>query len=399
MLANRVYKTIFKHHLSRERQMVFVTGPRQVGKTTTCRACGTDYLNWDDPEAQRVIAQGGKALADRLNLQLARASLPIVVLDEIHKYARWKNCLKGFFDMQAEHCRVIVTGSSRLDVYHRGGDSLMGRYFLYRMHPLSVGELIRTTLPSERLVHPPGKISETDWQALRTHGGFPEPFLRREASFTQRWVSLRLRQLTREDVRENSTIQRISLMEIMTQILSERSSCQLTYASLGREVGISPPTVVPWLNMLESLHFGFTVRPWFRSIANAIRKEPKWYLRDWSSIKDPGARNETMVACHLLKSVEGWTDLGLGEFALHYMRTKQQQEIDFVISRDGQPWCLVECKTSETRISDSLVTMAKRLSAPHAIQVVMDLPYEEVDCFSYKRPMVVPARTFLSQLM
>ena len=147
------------------------------------------------------------------------------------------------------------------------------------------------------------------------------------------------------------------------------------------------------------LRYGFLVWPWFVNVAKALRKEPKWFLRDWSGLADEGARAETVVACHLLKAVEGWTDLGFGDFELRYLRDKQKREVDFLVVRDRQPWFLVEVKMGDTSLSPSLAHFQAQTKAPHAFQVVMKLPFEPADCFAGKHPLVVPAKTFLSQLL
>ena len=168
----RLYDRVLQDHFARHRQMAWVSGPRQVGKTTTCRMEGTDYLNWDNADDRRLILRGPAAVAARIQLEQLRKIRPIVVFDELHKDKKWKAFLKGFFDVYGEQTRIIVTGSSRLDVYRRGSDSLMGRYFLYRMHPFSVGEIIRIDLPKD-VIHPPSPVIDAEWQALWEHGGFP----------------------------------------------------------------------------------------------------------------------------------------------------------------------------------------------------------------------------------
>jgi predicted AAA+ superfamily ATPase len=359
---------------------------------------GTDYLNWDNADDRRIILRGPAAVAERIHLERLSDSTPIVVFDELHKDKRWKAFLKGLFDVYGGRTRIMVTGSSRLDVFSRGGDSLMGRYFLYRMHPFSVGETVRASLPTS-VVQPPAALSDDEWGALWEHGGFPEPFLRRDVRFTRRWRSLRQDQLTREDIRQVAQIETLGLLETMTQILAERSGRQLIYSHLANEIGIAVDTVRRWIDVLERLHFGFIVRPWFTNVAKALRKEPKWYLRDWSGIDDVGQRAETFVACHLLKAVEGWTDLGLGSFELRYLRDKLKREVDFLVVRDRKPWFLVEVKTADTRLSDSLAYFKQVTQAKHAFQAVIDIPFVEVDCFSHADPVVVPARTLLSQLL
>lgn len=394
----RLYDRVLQDHFARHRQMAFVSGPRQVGKTTTCRMEGTDYLNWDNGDDRRVILLGPAAVAERIHLERLQTPSPIVVFDELHKDKKWKGFLKGFFDVYGERTRIMVTGSSRLDVFRRGGDSLMGRYFLYRMHPFSVGEAIRVNLPTA-VIQPPSSLAEDEWRALWEHGGFPEPFLRRDARFSRRWRSLRQDQLTREDIRDVAQIETLGLLETLAHILAERSGQQLIYSHLANEVGIAVDTVRRWIDVLQRLHYGFVVRPWFANVSKALRKEPKWFLRDWSGIDDAGQRAETFVACHLLKAVEGWTDLGLGSFELRYLRDKLKREVDFLVVRDRKPWFLVEVKTSDARLSDSLAHFKHETKAKHAFQAVIEIPFVAVDCFSRTDPVVVPARTLLSQLL
>ena len=394
----RLYTEVLTDHLQRHRQMALVSGPRQVGKTTACRSISDAYLNWDNADDRRRLLRGPGALAEALQLDRLQAQPPVAVLDELHKYTKWKALLKGFFDTYGDRVRLIVTGSSRLDVFRRGSDSLMGRYLLYRMHPLSVGESLRTKLPAQE-IQAPAEIASADWDALWEHGGFPEPFLRRDSRFTRRWRSLRQEQLSREDLREIAQVTDLGTMETLMQLLAERSAQQLVYSGLAREIQVSVDTVKRWIDLLARLHYGFMVRPWFKNVAKALRKEPKWFQRDWSGLADDGARAETFVACHLLKAVEGWTDLGFGDFELRYLRDKQKREVDFLVVRDRKPWFLVEVKLSETSLSPSLAYFQGPTKAAHAFQVVTSLTYQPADCFRVHRPVVVPAKTFLSQLL
>lgn len=394
----RLYDHILREHLTHQRQMAFVSGPRQVGKTTTCRAVGSRYLNWDNVDDRRIILRGPGSVVEHLGLDQLSENPPVIVFDELHKDRKWKNFLKGFFDVYSSRSRIIVTGSSRLDITRRGSDSLMGRYFLFRMHPWSVGECIRVEVP-QHPIHAPEKISEADWDALLQHGGFPEPFLKRDPRFTLRWRSLRQDQLTRGDLREVAQLQDLGAMETLALILAELSSQQLVYSNISREVGIAVDTAKRWVDLLMRLHYGFLIRPWFKNVAKSLRKEPKWFLRDWSGIQDPGARAETLVACHLLKAVEGWTDLGLGQFELRYLRDKLKREVDFLVVRDRKPWFLVEVKNAETKLSDTLAYFKEQTGAQHAFQVVADMPFVKADSFARTDPVVVPARTFLSQLL
>ncbi|HPO38532.1 MAG TPA: AAA family ATPase, partial [Kiritimatiellia bacterium] len=233
----RLYTDIVVRHLTEDRQMVFISGPRQVGKTTLCAGLSTRYLNWDNGEHRLVILRGESAVAEIAGVNQAAEQKPVLVLDELHHYAKWKSFLKGFYDVQGRDVRVIVTGSARLDAYKRGGDSLMGRYFPYRMHPLSVGELLRPRI-SESEIADPVALSATDWEALSTFGGFPEPFSKARTSFLTRWQRLRFDQLLREDIRTDTRIRELGQIEALARILSRRSGEQVVYASLGSEVQV-----------------------------------------------------------------------------------------------------------------------------------------------------------------
>jgi uncharacterized protein len=395
----RVYTEIVRRHLRDDRQMVFLSGPRQVGKTTLCEGFQDVYLNWDKSEQRAVILKGESAVMDFAGGDRPRAKMPVVTFDELHHYKKWKCFLKGFFDLYWKQVRVLVTGSARLDVYKKGGDSLMGRYFSYRMHPLSVGELLRPNVKEDEICPVAQELDEGLWQKLLVHGGFPEPFSKGDRLFLRKWRRLRFEQLVREDIRKDTSIRELDQLESMALILAERSGEQLVYASLGAEIQVSEITVRNWVSVLNSFFFGFLVKPWSAHVENSIRKTPKWYLRDWSGIADPGKRNETLVACHLLKAVEYWTDLGFGDYDLHYVRDKQKNEVDFLVSKDKRPWFLVEVKTGDVKLSPALKRFQERLGARHAFQVVFDIPYEQVDCFSHTEPVVVPVKTFLSQLV
>lgn len=393
----RIYTAILRDHFEQHRQMAFVSGPRQVGKTWVSKSVGNTYFNWDNTGNRRQLLRGPAALAESLGLDRLRAQPPVAVLDELHKYRKWKTLLKGFFDTYGDRAHLLVTGSSRMDIYRRGSDSLMGRYLLYRMHPFSVGETLRTELPAKE-IRSAKEVKQADWDALWEHGGFPEPFLRRDARFTRRWRSLRQAQLSREDLRDVASVRDLGTMETLMELLAERSAHQLVYSNLAAEIQVSVDTVRRWIDLLVRMHYGFTVRPWFNNVAKALRKEPKWFLRDWSGVSGDGARAETFVACHLLKAVETWTDLGFGSFELRYLRDKQKREVDFLVIRDRKPWFLVEVKLSETTLSSALAYFQAQIRAPHAFQAVMNLPFEPVDGFSVRRPVIVPARTLLSQL-
>ena len=364
----RVYDAILRRHFAQVRQMAFVSGPRQVGKTTVCRK-DSAYLNWDNLDDRRLISAGPGAVIEHMN----RNPPPVsgrrrLVLDELHKDRRWKTFIKGLFDSHGDNMEIIVTGSSRMDVYIRGGDSMMGRYFPYRMHPFSVAECVRTDCPDAPL-GPPMPISEGDWAALWEHGGFPEPFLRREPTITRRWRETRLSQMQGQEIRTLEGLRDYTRVEQLLLILQERSACQLNYSELAQGIQVTSPTVKNWVRLLEQLHQGFRLTPWTRSIARSLRKEPKWFLRDWSGVVDPGRRAETLLACHLLKAAEGWTDLGFGKFTLHYLRDKQKAEVDFLMARDNEPWMLAEAKVGD-RVSIMETRPLSKLKRWRLVEVI-----------------------------
>jgi predicted AAA+ superfamily ATPase len=398
----RIYEAALQEHVKSLRQMAFLTGPRQVGKTTTCRTLADEgrYLNWDKQSDRTAILKGPDAVASALQLHQLTEAKPLIVLDEIHKYSRWKNFLKGFFDEYGQKGSVIVTGSSRLDVYKRGGDSLMGRYFPYRMHPVSLAELTRTNL-SETGVQQPQRPAAKALEQLLMFGGFPEPFLKADSRFSTRWKRLRGEQLVREDIRDLTRIQDLGQLEMLMQSLILQAGQLVNYSTLANRINTSVDTIRRWVGSLESFYFCFEVRPWFRNVAKSLRKQPKLYLWDWSlSAAEGGARYENLIASHLLKSVHWWTDRGLGNFGLYFLRDKTGREVDFLVAKDNKPWFLVEVKSSNGRdLNPALEYFQTQTRARHAFQVVSRMPFVARDCFEHTSPLIVPAATFLSQLV
>lgn len=401
---DRIYTTAIQSHLNAHRQMAFIAGPRQVGKTTCSKMVAKDYthswyINWDNPTQRKLILQGTDQVAEHCRLQIASENKSLIVFDEIHKYRKWKSFLKGFFDTYEDQSRTIVTGSTKLDIYRRGGDSLMGRYFLYRMHPLSVAELLNTSLrPSE--IIPPQPLSAATINQLMTFGGFPEPFKKADKQFSTTWQRLRKQQLLKEDIRELSQIQDLAELEFLMDILINEASTQLNIAALANQLNVAQTTINRWIKTLQSFYFCFAIKPWHQNMRRSIKKMPKLYLWDWSLIKDEGRLYENFIASHLLKAVHYWTDLGYGEYDLYYLRDKEKREVDFLVTKNNKPWFLVEVKASDNqRISEHLHYYQKQLHVPHAFQVVINMDYINVDCFSYHQPIILPASTLLSQLV
>ena len=400
----RTYQSLLSEHFKQNRQMVFLMGPRQVGKTTLAMSIGdsfheSHYLNWDNRGNRLKILAGPDAVAEYLGLDKLREARPLVIFDELHKFRGWKDFLKGFFDCYGDQIKILVTGSARLDIFRSGGDSLMGRYFAYRLHPLSLAE-INGVLGSEELIsRHPSPVSVEDMARLSHYGGFPEPYMKQDRRFLTRWRKTCDRQLFKEDLRDLTRIQELGQVEVLAQLLNQQAGQLTSYASLAKSVAVSQNTIKSWTGTLESFYYCFSIKPWYKNVARSLRKEPKFYLWDWSKVKDKGLRNENIVAAALFKAVHFWSDAGYGDFGLFYLRDKQKREVDFVVTRDDMPWFLVEVQSSgKASLSPSLAYFQKATNAEFAFQVAMDLPFQQVDCFSINRPMIVPGATFLAQL-
>jgi len=394
----RFYEYVLQDHFKENRQMAFIVGPRQVGKTTT----STDfrkkqlYFSWDNENHRQAILEGPKSIADAIGLTNTRT----IVFDEIHKYPQWKNFIKGFFDTyQKDRFDIVVTGSAKLDVYRKGADSIMGRYFMYRMHPLTVAEIVSPGLKLKETKNPK-KIKNQDFDALKQHGGFPQPFIKRNRRFYNRWKRTRSQLLFREELRDTTRIYEVGQVELLAKFIEQNTGHLMNYASLARKIRCSEDSVRRWTSVLESLYYCFLIRPWSQNVPRSLLKDPKVYLWDWSVHDSSGTRNENMVASHLLKAIHGWQDLGLGEYGLFFIRTKDKREVDFLVTKDKQPWFLVEVKTSwDDSLSKNLSYFQELTGADHAFQVVVDSKYASADCFDITDPVKVPATTFLSQLI
>ncbi len=277
----------------------------------------------------------------------------------------------------------------------------MGRYFNYRLHPLSVRETMGVTHTDENSdIQMPQAIANEDFEALLTWGGFPEPYLKRDRRFFNRWSRLREQQLLQEDVRALTQVQGLGQIEMLAVLLKQQAGQLTNYSSLAKKVRVSVDTIRRWLGVLEAMYYCYAVRPWTKNITRSLLKEPKYYLWDWSQCADTGARNENFIASHLLKAVHYWTDIGLGDYGLFFLRDKEKREVDFLVSRDGQPWFIVEVKSSKNQpLSTNLGVFAKQLKVDYIFQVAIDGEYVDKNVFKIKRPAIVPAKTFLSQLV
>ena len=327
-------------------KFVLIAGPRQVGKTTVAKHWLESkqglYLNWDVAENKRSILK-----RDYLNARKFNA----LVLDEFHKYAKWKNYLKGLYDSEQDSLKVVVTGSANLDLMRKAGDSLLGRYELLHLYPFSIGELIHNSLPPppKNWRNPDGSTSVKYeiWERLKNFSGFPEPYTSKNKQQYNRWSARRNELIIKEDLREFSQVRETSLVEHLAVLLPDRVGSPLSLNALREDLDVAHDTISSWVTLLDKLYFCFRIPPYTQKIKRALKKEHKLYLWDWATVTDPAARFENMVACHLFKSVQAWKDQGYGNYELNYIRDREKREIDFVISESRKPLVFIECKLSD----------------------------------------------------
>ena len=344
------------------RKLVLLTGPRQVGKTTLARHLGKAaesavYLNWDVPADRAVLQRQSWPVSSRL-----------LVFDEIHKMVGWKSWLKGVVDGRPAGQQLLVTGSARMETFRQSGDSLAGRYFAYRLHPVSVREWCEATqaTPQQALDH------------LLQRGGFPEPCLADDAIQAERWRAQYLTDLVREDVLEFSRVQEIGAMRLFVEVLRDRVGSPLSLASIARDLAISPTTLQRYLDILRALFIVFTVRPWHRNIARALLQSPKVYFFDTGLVRGgDGPRLENAVAAMLLKHVHWLCDARGRQTSLHYVRTKDGAEVDFAVAEEGELTQLVECKWADPHPHRALTRFAVDFPQVQAVQIVRELRQEE----------------------
>ncbi len=396
----RIYNKIVNYHLENYRQMIFLSGPRQVGKTTIAKQVKniSAYINWDVQEHRTVITSGPYNVIEKFSLNNAEKVGGIIVFDELHKYTKWRDFLKGFFDIYGEMFKIIVTGSSRLNVFKKSGDSLMGRYFSYTVYPLSIGELSSHT-DIENEIREPKRIEEKDFKKLLDFGGFPEPFIKSDKRFYRRWLKIREEIVYNEDLRDLSRVHELKLIRNLAQIYASQAGSLVNYMSLAKTLNVSVDSIKRWSEILASMYIVFFIRPYFKNIPKSLRKQPKVYLWDWSVIKDKGAKYENFIATHLLKAVAFWNDLGFGDYKLFFLRDKEKREVDFLVTKNDEPWLMVEVKTSKLApISEAFKYFKEKLNPFYALQVNFEDDFSSKNCFYEGKIIKASVKSFLSQL-
>ena len=341
-----------------EKKMVLLAGPRQAGKTTLAKEIGegfdrTVYLNYDRAEDRRIIQE-----------ESWLESTQLLILDEIHKMDQWKNYLKGIYDTKPDSLKILVTGSARLEVFSEVGDSLAGRYYLHHLMPLSPAELFQAGVMP-------------DIERFLERGSFPEPYLEEDSTDAKRWRLQYIDSLLRVDVLEFENIQDLKSMRLVFDLLKERVGSPVSYSSISKDVGIAPNTVKRYIQIFEALYIVFRVTPFSNNIARSLLKEPKIYFFDTGLVKgDNGAKFENFVALCLLKHAYSKIDYKAEEFKLHYLRTKDHQEVDFALVCENEVEQIIEVKTRNNSLSKGLQYFQRKYELP-SIQLVKDLKREK----------------------
>lgn len=340
-------------------KIVLLTGPRQCGKTTLGKQlCDSfDYFNYDAAESRLALKE-----------QSWDRHKKLLIFDELHKMKGWKRWLKGIYDTEGIPPEILVTGSARLDTHKKMGDSLAGRYFQFRLHPLDLKEIMQYQ-PGN-----PEKLFDQLWQC----SGFPEPFLKDNLTYYKRWRRSHLDIILRQDLIDLYTGRDIQTIETLVLLLKDRIGSTISYANLARDLERDPNTIKRWLQLLENLYVIFRVTPYQKNIARSLLKEPKYYFYDHAYAEDnDGARLENLVACALLKELQFIEDTKGMKTALHYLRTKDGKEIDFLICIERKATLILEVKWSDATPSKNFNHFSQFLPHASKIQLVKELTREK----------------------
>ncbi len=367
-------------------KMVFIGGPRQVGKTTLAAKLiapffkNTAYFNWDNRIDRKKIMSGERP-----------GSAELIIFDEIHKFKKWKTFIKGEWDTHKETCKYLITGSARLNIYRRGGDSLLGRYHYYTLHPFSLAEVINRkneiTLFNQLPIEGRGYYQEL--LSLDHYGGFPALFIAQNDRTLRRWHRERHERLFKEDIRDLDPVRDISNLQLLGDMLPGRVGSLLSLNAIREDLEVSHRAVTHWMNILEQFYYHFRIYPWHPKGMRALKKEPKLYLFDWSEVENEAARFENLIASHLLKFVHYLQEYEGYKAGLHYLRTMDKKEVDFLVTVEDKPWFAVEVKLHETEPAPALSYFGDRLHIPFLFQVCkkenVDLIIDDIRILSADR--------------
>lgn len=368
--------------------MVFISGPRQVGKTTLAKYIGSNlfkrysYFNWDyQPDRKKII-----------NYELP-SDTKLLIFDELHKYKSWKNYIKGVFDKYKNDYSILLTGSARLDIYKKGGDSLSGRYHQYILHPFSLAELLESKAVNklfDKLFFSNNINGKKILETLIKYGPFPEPYLKKDDTHWRRWQIEKNDRLVKEEIRDLTTIEDLSAIQILVELLPGKVGSPLSINNLREDLEVAHKTVVNYLKVLELFYFHFRIYPYAKKTVRSLKKMAKLYLWDWSVIGNEGVKFENLIASHLLK-YSHFLQSSLGyKTQLNYLRDREGREVDFLFTVDDKPWFAVESKLEEEK--SYLDYYQQRLKIPFVYQVIKK---SGIDCLK-KGVRIISADKFLT---
>lgn len=350
-----------------QKKMVFISGPRQTGKTTLAKSLSpnikTHYYNWDNDLDRLAIKK------NEIDM-----SVELLIFDEIHKNRSWRNWIKGLYDTNKESKKILVTGSARLDIYRFGGDSLQGRFYSHRLHPITYSEMkgINTADYSDFYQLKNEPPLSTDLRTLNDLGGFPEPLLSGSLKEAKRWRLSYGSRIVRDDIRDLEQLQDLAKVELLLNRLPDVVGSVLSMNSLREDLEVSFPTIKKWVEVLEKVYAVFRILPFGASKIKAVKKEPKLYFWDWGQINDEAARFENLIAVHLLRFVHWMEDVEGEKYDLRYFRTTLGHEVDFIILKDKKPICAIEVKLDDRPLDSNLKYFLERTKIPYAFQISLN---------------------------
>lgn len=367
------------------RQMRFIAGPRQSGKTTLARSflktshSESLYYNWDEKSIRLNFLSDPHFFYETIKKEGIKK--PWICFDEIHKTKNWKNFLKAHFDHYENRLNTIVTGSARLNLFRRSGDSLAGRYFLFHLYPFSLSELNQRSILKEVKLDAVSfiesrldtniKNSRQNLNNLLSYGGFPEPLFKASESFHRIWQRDYLEKLIYEDIKDLSYIKNLDDISLLVKLLPERIGNPLSINSLKENLELNHETVRNYIKYLNLLYLTFQIKPYSKRQKYSVKKEQKLYFHDWTRIFDESCKFENFVACELLSLISLWTDAGLTNAELYYLRQKDKSETDFLIIKDNRPWLMIEVKLNATNIDPHHYRLSEILGNIPVVQIVL----------------------------
>ncbi|MCY4513167.1 MAG: ATP-binding protein [Bdellovibrionales bacterium] len=343
------------------RKILLISGPRQCGKTTVAKMISKsyDYINYDNVKDRFILEE-----------QSWDRKKQYIIFDELHKKKSWKSWLKGVFDSEGIPPGLVVTGSARMDIYKKAGDSMAGRYFSFRLAPLHLKELCKNASLNK---------ATAIMDKLLLYSGFPEPYMQANQTFYNLWEKTHIDNIIRQDLIDLESPRNITKIETLIELLKENVGNPVSSAHLAEKLeGCSPKTIQNWLGWLEKLYIVFKVSPYSKNISRSLKKMPKYYFYNWVLLKpNKGLMFENFIACALLKENQLREDIKGEKRGLYYVRNKSKQEIDFLLTKNQKVVALIEAKWSSDSLHPHFKSFSNYFYKVPKIQLVKELKREK----------------------